>query len=303
MGPFKPAILLLLVAALSGCVWKSDYQARLADIANLKKDVSTRQDKIASLEAEKAALEAELAKQKKDLEDLMVRNKVLSDDNADLNGLLKAKRDELSAKIAALRDQLTEKELELASKNAEIEALKQEKEQTVREKERSIAELKKTYASLVGEMNDEIKKGEITITQLKDKLSVNLVEKILFDSGSAEIKRDGKKVLDRVAEILRKVTDKQIRVEGYTDNVPISPRLAVKFPTNWELSTARATTVARYLQEKGIDPGLLSACGYSEYRPIAPNDTDEGRARNRRIEISLVPKDVEGAAQQTSDKK
>ena len=81
-----------------------------------------------------------------------------------------------------------------------------------------------------------------------------MVEKILFDSGSAEIKKDGKKVIDRVAEILTKVTDKQIRVEGYTDNVPISPRLAVKFPTNWELSTARATTVARYLQDKGIDP-------------------------------------------------
>jgi len=202
----------------------------------------------------------------------------------------------LSAQITSLRDQIAEKEMSLNAKNAEIAALKQEKEQAVQEKEKSIAELKKTYNSLVGEMNEEIKKGEITITQLKDKLTVNLVEQILFDSGSSEIKKNGKKVLDRVAEILIKVADKQVRVEGYTDNVPISQRLAVKFPTNWELSTARATTVARYLQDKGIDPRLLSACGYSEYRPVAPNDTEEGRSKNRRIEISLIPKDLESAA-------
>jgi len=296
MHAMKSAVLLMLVMALCGCVWKSDYQARLADIDNLKKDVSTGQGKISALQAEKAAFATELAKQKKDLEDLTVRNKVLSDDNAGLSGLLKAKRDELSVKIASLREQMLQKELILNARNAEIQALKQEKE-------RSISELKKTYNSLVGEMNEEIRKGDITITQLRDKLSVNMVEKILFDSGSAEIRKDGKKVIDRVAEILLNVTDKQIRVEGYTDNVPVSPRLAVKFPTNWELSTARATTVARHLQDRGIDPRLLSACGYSEYRPVAQNDSDEGRARNRRIEISLVPKDVEGATQQTSDKK
>jgi len=158
--------------------------------------------------------------------------------------------------------------------------------------------MKKTYDSLVGEMNVEIKKGEITITQLKDKLSVNLVEKILFDSGSADIKKDGKSVLDRVAEILVKVTDKQIRVAGHTDNVPIGPRIRERFPSNWELSTARATTVARYLQDKGIDPNLLSAGGYSEYRPVAPNDTDENKSKNRRIEIDLVPKDMDKAAVQ-----
>ncbi len=208
----------------------------------------------------------------------------------------------MSAKINELLGRLSERETALNQKDAQIDALSrqiavlnQEKEQAIKEKEKSIAEMKKTYDSLMGEMNEEIKKGEITITQLKDKLSVNLVEKILFDSGSAEIKKEGKKVLDRVAEILAKVLDKQIRVEGYTDNVPISSRLAAKFPTNWELSTARATTVARYLQDKGIDPKILSACGYSEYRPVALNDSDEGRAKNRRIEISLIPKEIDSA--------
>jgi chemotaxis protein MotB len=292
------AFVCFIILAMTGCVMKSDYTARVADIDNLKKEVSTRDENIKKLESEKTGLAADLAKLKKEYEDLKNQNKGLADDNTNLNNLLKAKKDELSANISSLRDQIAEKDRALNAKNAEIQALNQEKEKAIQEKEKSIAQLKNTYNSLVGEMSEEIKKGEITITQLKDKLSVNMVEKILFDSGSAEIKKDGKKVIDRVAEILAKVTDKQIRVEGYTDNVPISPRLAVKFPTNWELSTTRATTVARYLQDKGIDPKMLSACGYSEYRPVALNDSDEGRAKNRRIEISLIPKDIDSAVQQ-----
>lgn len=284
--------MLLAVMVLSGCVMKSDYTARLTDIENLKKDKSSVEEQLKTSETEKTALQAELDELIKELDDSKALNRALTADNNDLNNLLKAKKGELNTRITELRDQIVEKEKELSAKNAQIQSLNQEKETAIREKEQSIAELKKTYNSLVGEMSEEIKKGEITITQLKDKLSVNMVEKILFDSGSAEIKKAGKKVIDRVAEILSKVTDKQIRVEGYTDNVPISPRLAVKFPTNWELSTARATTVARHLQDKGIDPKILSAAGYSEYRPVAPNDNEEGRAKNRRIEISLVPKEI-----------
>lgn len=306
---------------LFGCVTTKEHNARLLDIDNLKKDVSSLDGKLKEKEAQKAAVEADLAKLTKELEELKKQNKALSDDNVNLDGVLKAKKDELSGKVSELRGKLAEKELELNAKNAEIDSLKkqiivlsqeknalmleinalnlekdalnQEKERAIKEKEKSVAEMKKTYDSLIGEMNEEIKKGEISVTQLKDKLSVNLVEKILFDSGSADIKKDGKKVIDRVAEILKKVADKQIRVEGFTDNVPISSRLEKKFASNWELSTARATTVARYLQDKGIDPKVLGACGYSEYRPIASNDTEEGRANNRRIEIALIPKDAD----------
>jgi chemotaxis protein MotB len=311
MTIFRGIIAVLITAVLFGCVTTKEYNARLSDIEGLKNDVSSMEGKLRQKEDEKAALSADLAKLReeharlqKDYDELKKQNQALAEDNANLNNLLKAKKDELRVTITELRGKLADKENEVSAKNAEIEALKkqlsvlaqekdvlnQEKEAALREKEKSVAEMKKTYDSLMGEMNQEIKKGEITITQLKDKLSVNLVEKILFDSGSAEIKKDGKKVLDRVAEILAKVTDKEIRVEGYTDNVPISPRLAARFPSNWELSTARATTVARYLQDKGIDPKILSAAGYSEYRPVAPNDNEEGRAKNRRIEITLVPK-------------
>jgi chemotaxis protein MotB len=317
MMRIKELCVFFVLLSLFGCVTTKEYNARLADVAGLKNDVSSLEGKLKQKEDEKAALSADLAKLseehsklQKDYDELKKQNQTLAQDNANLDNLLKAKKDELRVTITELRGKLSEKESEMSAKNAEIEALKkqltvltqekdalnQEKDAALKEKERSVAEMKKTYDSLMGEMNQEIKKGEITITQLKDKLSVNLVEKILFDSGSAEIKKDGKKVLDRVAEILAKVTDKQVRVAGYTDNVPISPRLAAKFPSNWELSTARATTVARYLQDKGINPNVLSASGYSEYRPVAPNDTEEGRAKNRRIDIDLAPKELDKAA-------
>ncbi len=100
----------------------------------------------------------------------------------------------------------------------------------------------------------------------------------------------GKKVLDKVVAILKEVKDKRIQIEGHTDNAKIMGSLKKKFPTNWELSTARATEVARYIQEAGgIDPKLLSATGYSEYQPVAANNTEEGKHKNRRIEIVLLP--------------
>jgi chemotaxis protein MotB len=302
---------------LFGCVTAKEYNARLADISALKSDAASLQERLNRLEAEKAAVQAELAGLHKDFDGLMKRSEALSDgnkkltaDNTNLDNLLKAKKDELSAKIAELRGKLAEKEAEAAAKAADSDALRmqlaalsQEKQAALLEKEKSIAEMKKTYDSLMGEMNEEIKKGEVTITQLKDKLSVNLVEKILFDSGSAEIKLDGKKILDRVAEILSRMNDKQVRVAGHTDNVPIGYRIKERFPSNWELSASRATTVARYLQDKGLDPSLLSASGYSEYRPVAPNDTDEGRAKNRRIEIDLAPKELGKTAAQANTPK
>jgi chemotaxis protein MotB len=158
------------------------------------------------------------------------------------------------------------------------------------EKEEEIARLKGTYDELVSSMQQEIEDGQITITQLADRLSVSMVDKILFPSGEAEITPEGLKVLERVGNILKNTQDKMIRVEGHTDNVPIHPNLQDKFPTNWELSTARATNVVRFLQDKiGIKGIRLQAIGMSEYHPVARNETAAGRSQNRRIEINLLP--------------
>ncbi|MEE9204793.1 MAG: flagellar motor protein MotB, partial [Nitrospirales bacterium] len=123
------------------------------------------------------------------------------------------------------------------------------------------------------------------------------VDRVLFDSGRAQVKPDGLKVLKRVSDILKNVTDKQIRIEGHTDNVPIGPKIIERFPTNWELSTARATSVVRYLIEKGgVGRVTLSAAGYAYNKPVASNEALEGRAENRRIEIVLYPKDLSDIA-------
>jgi chemotaxis protein MotB len=147
-----------------------------------------------------------------------------------------------------------------------------------------------TYEDLQKKLEKEIQEGQIQLTEMKNRLTMTMVDKILFASGSADVSKEGKMVLDKVITILKDVKDKRIQVEGHTDNVRIFSSIKTKYPTNWELSVARATQVVRYLQEEGgLDPKLLSATGYSEYQPLATNDTDEGKAKNRRIEIVLLP--------------
>ena len=139
-------------------------------------------------------------------------------------------------------------------------------------------------------MKDEIAKGDIRLSQSGGKLRVDLVDKILFDSGEAVVSKRGEGVLARVGGVLATMDDKQIQVSGHTDSNPISEKLAPQFPTNWELSVTRAVNVVRFLEEKANVPAKnLIATGYGQYHPIASNKTAAGRARNRRIEILLTP--------------
>ena len=126
-----------------------------------------------------------------------------------------------------------------------------------------------------------------------NQFKITIVAHLLFESGDDQITPAGREVLQQIKDVLKQVTDKQIHVEGHTDNKPIKPYLRTRFPTNWELSTARATSVVRYLiAEDGLDPTLLSAGGYGNTRPVASNASEEGRRQNRRIEIVLYPKTV-----------
>ena len=208
-----------------------------------------------------------------------------------------AERDRLQGEIGALHSRLADLQKEKDRADAEIAALNdrlaqlgEETEKLSAEKDEEIQRLKGTYEDLVKDLKGGIEKGEIKVTQMQNRLSVNLVEKILFDSGRADVNPKGKAVLKKVGNILKGVRDKEIRIEGYTDNVPIGGALKERFPSNWELSTERALHVLRFLQEEtGVDGSKLSAVGYGEYHPIAANDTPEHRAQNRRIEIVLVP--------------
>jgi len=270
----------------TGCVSSSKHNACLTEVKTLNAENANLRNDLEETNRQKESVEQSLKSLQKENGELSDSNRRLTDLNANLNFLLDAKRDELTKTAADLQYNLSLKE-------KEIDELYREKADALKVKEEEIAKLTSTYDNLVTELNNEIKEGEIAVTQLKDKLSLSLVEKILFDSGSAAIKSNGKHVLERVAEILRNVKDKQIRIEGHTDNIPIGPRIAERFPSNWELSTARATNVVKFLIDNGIDPELISATGYSEYRPVAPNDSDEDRSKNRRIEIVLIPLDID----------
>lgn len=162
---------------------------------------------------------------------------------------------------------------------------------TVADEKEKVEQEKLSLAELTDSLKKEMEAKEIEITELRGRLTVNLMDKVLFDSGKSRIKKAGRDVLDKIAKnLLNKYPNRAILVEGHTDNVQIGAELSIKFATNWELSNARATSAVRYLQDySNVEPSRLSAIGYSEYHPIDTNDTEEGRAKNRRIEIILLP--------------
>lgn len=146
-------------------------------------------------------------------------------------------------------------------------------------------DLTKLKRDLEDALGDQIKKHEIDMRVTPEGLIVSLSEVGFFNSGDAQLLEDGESTLTRIAKILN---DKgfQIRVEGHTDNVPIHN---ARFQSNWELSTARATQVVALLVERhGFDPRLISAAGYSQYRPLASNETEDGRRTNRRVDLVIV---------------
>jgi chemotaxis protein MotB len=197
-----------------------------------------------------------------------------------------AAQKELAQKLEKLE---TEKS-ELASAKEELAKDVQAKAGELEAKTGELAQLKGTYDNLQEKMKDEISKGDIRLSQSGGRLRVDLVDKILFDSGEAVISKRGEGVLGRVGAVLATVEDKQIQVSGHTDSNPISEKLTTQFPTNWELSVARAVNVVRFLEEKaGVPPKTLLASGYGQHHPIASNKNAHGRARNRRIEILLTP--------------
>lgn len=287
-----PFLVVLLAAGLSACsVMQGTYQKKVDEADMLAKRLSALERKHDDLIAENAVLKADLARMTLQNEKLTTDLSYASDqrdkadaDKEELDRILRSKSDSLSHTIVELRRKIDD----LDAENAK---LKEENASLVKAREEQVQKVSSTYESLLEKMKSEISRGQVTISELKGKLTVNMVDSILFDSGKAEVKKGGREILGKVISILKDVKDKSIRIEGHTDDVPISRALARRYPTNWELSAARAINVARHLQEQGIDPGQLSAVAYGEWKPVATNDTAEGKAKNRRIEIILVPKE------------
>ena len=314
---------ILLTLGISGCVSKATFETMAEQANKLDTDLGDLQARHNDLQTEKSGLESDkaaLLQEKAGLESdkiaLTVEKEALIAGNEELENILAAKEDTLSKMITELRQEMARQDADfttqLADRNKRLgerdliiaeqaeritsttatNAQLAEKLRQIRaEKESEVQQMNATYQSLIDKMKNEIDKGQITISELKGKLTVNMVDAILFDSGKAEVKPEGLLVLQRVIDILKEVSGKTIRIEGHTDNVPIIGVLAQKYPSNWELSAARAVNVARFLQERGIDPLNLNAVAYGEFKPVAGNDSETGRARNRRIEIILADRE------------
>lgn len=258
---------IVVIATLAAaCVPEKKYQAAVSEAAASLRRANDADERVKACEQKVADLttalgEEQVAKAVASAE--AARQRALAGQLAESKGLLEAERAAAAAEAARQR--------ELAAR------LAQEKS--------ALEQRSKEYASLAASLDSEIKAGQIQLSELQGRLTVRLAEKVLFASGSATIGAAGRVALAKIAEAFHDVKGRIIRVEGHTDDVPIR---TARFPSNWELSAARAIAVVRLLQERGVDPSLLGAAGYGEYQPVAGNDTVEGRAENRRIEISLA---------------
>jgi chemotaxis protein MotB len=235
----------------------------------------------------------------------------VGDDGVDLDDLTQAFRNVRSTLASQMSDfsqlraqngELEEEIKQMEMRLQHVEQLRQELEHVRAAREAQEAKLAKVKHE-VQTVSKEIERitraleekfgKSLVVTQHEDRLVLTMLGQILFESGEAHLTRLGLDIMKQVGEVLVTLPNKSIQVEGHTDNNPIYGRLQEQYPSNWELSTARATTVLRYLIEQtGMNPKDFAATGYADIRPVASNDTQEGRAQNRRVEIVLYPERV-----------
>jgi chemotaxis protein MotB len=277
------AFVLLFAAA---CVSRGTYNRKVDELMGLRVQdtdaAKQREDALAAKLANQIAddkraladIEAQLDKANADKAELLNQ----SDDDTQLVATLKQRLEKLGQNVDNLvkeRSQLTQAMTDTAARLEELR------------KQKAAADARAaTYRDLMAKLRSMIDAGQLNVAVRHGRMIIALPTDILFDSGRTDVKPNGKAALAKVAQVLATVPDRDFLVAGHTDNVPIKTEL---FPSNWELSTRRAVEVVHYLVSQGMKPTVLAAAGYGEFDPIAPNDTPEHRAQNRRIEIVLQP--------------
>ena len=250
-----------------------DYESAQKRISELENTINAKDQEISKFEARFRRSEKDFKKEG-EIKDAMVSG-------------LQAQLDDAQSYIIYL-------DAEIAKKLDTLEGLEGRLMDTAEQKisvESRMSAMKSAYESLLSDLKEQIENQEVTIKTFKEKISVSFVDRVLFGFARTTITPEGREILDRVGEVLKKVKDRKIRIIGHTDNIAIRPEYQYKFPSNWELSAARAAAVVRNFQETiGLDPKNMEAVGHSFYTPVATNDTDEGRAQNRRVEIIIAPK-------------
>jgi chemotaxis protein MotB len=199
-------------------------------------------------------------------------------------------------RLASQLEEKTTQEQQLAAHLAEEQARRAQLEAELAEqRERREAELRiaqEAYRKLIADLQTEIARKDIVINEFTDQLAITIVDRVLFPSGQATLTPEGRQILEKVGRALARGTDRQIQIEGHTDDQDIGPELKKRFASNWELSTARATEVVRYLlAHTPLPAARLLAVGRADTMPVASNATEAGRQQNRRIEIILLPPD------------
>ena len=211
-----------------------------------------------------------------------------------------AERDRLRADVASLRATHTVTQAELSTARIDLQRARAELARSGTEAKRLHDQLENTtesrelQAKLLAKLHADLAGSGVEITSKGGKITLTMLDTILFKTGEADLTAKGEAVLRRLEGALKTAGDKTIQVNGHTDNIPITTELKLLYPTNWELSAARAINVVRFLQDKlKVAPRRLMPVGYGPHRPVASNATAKGRAQNRRIEILLLPARLE----------
>jgi chemotaxis protein MotB len=172
---------------------------------------------------------------------------------------------------------------ELTNLNSELIEIQEQKKSEIQQLEQAQEELRYELEKEIKEKNAQVKINE-------KGLVITFLTQIFFSSGKVNIKKQGLETLNKIITPIKNI-NREIRIEGHTDNIPIK-HMKYLYKSNWELSAKRAMSVLYFLEEKGINRNLLSAAGYGEHKPVAPNDTKENRAKNRRVEIVILPRKI-----------
>ena len=281
---------------LYGCVGIEEFESKVSEAAGLRKEMETARARIAFL--------------RRSIDDLQNQNTDRRLEGEELTqSLTMARRhgQQIETKLSDLRARISSQDLEnkiTEKKTSNLESSVKEARKKFRVLEETNVSLKKQISrfedklrfqeqvkkDLAAQFSAEIKFGSILVSRTGGRVIIGIESSTLFSSGRAAIRKTGKKHLRKISRILLRYTNREIQVQGHTDNDPISERLIERWESNWELSTARATRVLRFLVEVGnIDPKTISAAGLGEFRPIADNSTKAGKKQNRRIDIVLFP--------------
>ncbi len=280
LGVLAVVVLAPSVAMVAG-VSKSKYDAAIADAQQAHAQLTNTEAELAKLRSDLDAAEAQMQARDQKVSELTTSDHNVQaqlDEETAINSKLRGELERLGKNVDQMLDEKGTLAKALDEAKARLEELR--KAQAAAEARAAL------FQQFVQKFRAMVDAGQLKLATRNGRLVIQLPNDVLFDSGQTAIKPAGREPLLQVAKVLATVPGRTFQVAGHTDNVPIQN---ARFPSNWELSAARAVEVVKLLVAQGVAPGELSAAGYGEFDPVAGNDAPDGRAKNRRIEITLQP--------------